>query len=283
MLSRGPFAVVNSPDSPDAKPRWRRASVLMLSLLGILFLLLAVLVSRSMQHEWAAKELRTMGFEAGSPSIVTMLRTNWRGIFGSKWRQWDDRVRLMSSSAVNLDAFGPALRRFEPRGVLLGFCGKLEDVSALRGLPKLERLDFYQCPNVKDIGIVSEFGKLKELTFCNSPALHSLAIIKSGANLTSLHITHCHALDDMEALRELTSLRSLYLAGCPAVKDAELLRGLALLEELDLSGCSELTDVGGLQGLKVLKTVNLQRCPKLKSEAVAALRAALPGAKISFP
>jgi hypothetical protein len=268
---------------PKTKSRWRLAAPLIVTALGFLVLWLGFSVWRSLERHQAAAELRAMGFEAGAPSFWTLLRTNARAIFNPKSRPWHDRVRLMSSPAGNLDAFGPALHRFRPRGVLLGFCSKLEDVTALRGLSNLERLDFYACPKVTNLEIVSEFTELKELTFNDSPALRSLAIIQSGRRLTTLHITNCKALDDLDALRGLTSLRSLFLVGCPAVKDAELLRGLSDLEELDLSGCSSLTNVDGLHGLKKLKTVNLRRCPGLTPEAVAALRAAIPRAQVVPP
>jgi hypothetical protein len=165
--------------------------------------------------ERAANDLRKMGFEAGTNNFFQTVRTNWRQVFTSKFyknrSEWTNRVRIMSLPRTDLNSCGPALLRFRPSEVLLGFCGKLEDVSVLRNLPDLERLDFYKCSKVKDCEIVSSFAKLRELTFFDNPALQSLAIIKSGAKLTSLHIWECRNLTDLDELRHLTSLRSLYL------------------------------------------------------------------------
>jgi hypothetical protein len=255
--------------------------------LAALALSLAFLSYRATERGRAAAELQKMGFEAGSRDFLQTLRTDWRRVFKSSYykhrHEWSSRVRIMSLRGEDLNAYAPALIRFRPREVLLGFCKNLEDVSVLRNFPDLERLDFYECPKMKDVGIVSEFAELKELTFRGNPALRSLDIIKSGARLTSLHISDCHSLDDLTALCRLTSLRSLYLTDIPSVHDAELLRGLVHLEELDLSGCAGLSDIKGLCGLKSLKSVNLKRCSKLNTEAVAELRAALPGAKILSP
>jgi hypothetical protein len=202
---------------------------------------LTVSIVRSLNRERGAAELRAAGFEAGSESLLKAIRKNWRGAFNAvtskNRREWSARARLMSSNVRDLNTYSTALTRFEPREVLLGFCPNLEDVSALRNLPNLERLDFYECPKVNDLSIVSEFRKLRELTLRDNPALRSLDIIKSGKELRSLHIWRCRALEDLQSLRDLTSLRSLYLADCVSLKDTELLRGLSLLEELDLSGC----------------------------------------------
>jgi hypothetical protein len=255
--------------------------------LSVLVLWLGFLSYCAIERERAAAELRKMGFEAGSRDFFQAIRTNWRQVFTSNYyknrREWSSRVRLMSLSSKDLNACGSALVRFRPREMLLGFCRNLEDVSVLRNLPDLERLDFYECPKMKDVGIVSEFVKLRELTFRDSPSLQTLDIIKSGASLRSLHISECRALNDLNALRQLTSLRSLYLSGVPSIQGAEVLSGLASLEELDLSGCRELSDLKGLYGLKSLKSVNLRNCPKLRAESVVALRVALPNAAIQYP
>jgi hypothetical protein len=255
--------------------------------LGVLAVWLAVFTYRSIGREHAAADLRMMGFEAGSKSIFPVIRSNWRVAFSAKFfkdrKEWDSRVRLMSRTVKDLDAYGPTLVRFQPREVLLGFCNNLEDVSVLRDFSALERLDFYECPKVKDLQIVSEFVNLRELTFRTSPALRSLDIVKSGTKLRSLHISNCRALDDISALRHLTSLRSLYLTDVPAVKDTELLRGLVDLEELDLSGCQELSDLNGLHGLKRLRSVDLRNCLMVSTKSVTELRSALPNARIQFP
>jgi len=269
--------------NPPPSFRRRARFILFFGVVSALIVWLTVGVMHSIQHANAAAELRQMGFEAGSPSIFTLGLAKWREIFNPKRREWNQMVRLMGSNAQSLDRFASALHRFKPRKVLLGFCRNLEDVSALRALPELERLDFYECPAMSNPGIVSEFPKLKELTFRGNPFLRSLHVISAGKNLTSLHITNCAALDDLNALNGLTSLRSLYLTGSSAMKDAELLRELTLLEELDLSDCAELANVDGLRGLKALKSVTLHHCPKLTPDAVAALRSALPGATIRFP
>jgi hypothetical protein len=272
---------VLAPNSPPSFAR-RARLILFFGVVSALIVWLTIGVLHSIQHENAAAELRQMGFEAGSPSIFTLGLAKWREIFNPKRREWNQMVRLMGSNAKSLDRFASALHRFKPRKVLLGFCRNLEDVSALRALPELERLDFYECPAMSNPGIVSEFPKLKELTFRGNPFLRSLDVIKAGKNLTKLHITNCAALDDLKALSGMPSLDSLYLTGCPAVKDAELLRGLTALVELNLSDCRELNNVDGLHGLKMLKSVNLLGCSKLTTEAVASLRAAIPNAKIYF-
>jgi hypothetical protein len=279
--------VIKSTRSPDATARQSRR-LPWLKYLGLAFLVwLTFSTYRTVERNRAASELRTMGFEAGTESIPSVIRRHgwgsFKAIFNKKRLEWDGRVRLLGGQVSDLNQAAPALQRFKPREVLLGFCRNLDDVSVLRKFPKLERLDFYECPHVTDLGIVSEFTNLKELTFRNSPALRDLGIIQSGTQLVSLHISNCDALVDLQALKQLTSLRSLHLSDCAGVKDAESIRGLSALEDLDLSGCAQLTDVKGLQGLKSLKTVNLRNCRNLPVDAVTALRAALPNTKIQHP
>jgi hypothetical protein len=192
---------MNSPKPDGTNSRKSRIRFVLFLLLATLVLWLAVSVFRTMDREQAAADLRKMGFEAGSESIIQVIRKNWRGayrvIFSKKRQEWNDRARLLFSNVTDLNGCAPTLIRFKPREILLGFCGNLEDVSALRNFPDLERLDFYDCPKVTDVGIVSHFVKLRELTFRKNPALRSLDIIKSGSHLKSLHISNCQALVDL--------------------------------------------------------------------------------------
>lgn len=236
----------------------------------------------------AAQELRDFGFEAGAPGKP---KQGFRATWNEVWRNlttrsntkpdtgWADRVRLMSNSTTSLDPFGPALTRFQPKEVLLGFCVNLSDVSALQSLPSLERLDFYNCPSVTDFTIVTHFPRLRQLTFFNSPALQNLACLRSSPELESLHITNCTTLGDVSDLTVCKGLRKLWLIRCPQLQSVEPVSGLPLLEELDLSHCHTSVDLKPLHGLKNLKQIRLTG-PALPSEAIDALRAALPGAKI---
>ena len=249
-------------------------------------------IAPSVKRSAAASELQRMGFEVGAPGRggARGFRGWWDNLW-NRWKrgtdpgagEWKNRVRLMSSSVTSLDGFAPALVRFQPKEVLLGFCNKLTDVSALKAFPGLERLDFYACPKVVDLAIVSEFRNARALTFHQSPGLKSLDVIQSGAELTSLHVSQCERLADFNALRSLTSLRSLWLNQCDQLQNTDDLRGLTLLEDLSLVGCTGLRDVTGLHGLQRLKTVRLNGCSSLPAGAVAALRAALPGATVTYP
>ena len=252
------------------------------SLLAILLFGIAFIVHRTAEREQAKNELRKLGVQAGRESLLSAVRADWRRVFKRDWWDWQDRIRIMSCAAANLDAYGPALHRLQPREVLLGFSNNLKDVSALRGLPDLRRLDFYECPAVANVEIVSEFPNLRELTFNHSPALRSLSIIKSGTKLKSLHITNCRQLEDIDALRELTSIRSLFLSRCPLIKNTESFRGLTDLEELDLSDCDQLANVEGLHQLKSLKSVNVRGCRLLTEDSIEKLLLALPKTKIRY-
>jgi hypothetical protein len=245
-------------------------------------------IGPSMKRSAAARELQRMGFEAGERGRGSA--PGFRGWWNEMWRhlkqgpdpkaaEWVDRVRLMSSPATSLDAFASALIQFQPKEVLLGFCNNLSDVKTLRAFPALERLDFYDCPQVIDFTIVSHFPQLRQLTFHNSPALQNLACLGSATQLKSLHISKCAALADFNALQACQSLRNLWLTECPHLLSAEPLRNLSQLEELDLSRCAGLVDVTAIHGLKQLKVVRLVGCP-VPVDAIAALRAALPGTNI---
>ena len=250
---------------------------------------LGVTVTPSIKRSVAASELRSLGFEAGVAGNPG--KQSWRSWLDGMWQrwrkgpdpkaaEWTDRVRLMSSRANTLNPYASALSKFQPKEVLLGFCGNLSDVSALRSFRALERLDFYECPKVTDFTIVSQFPQLRKLTFHESPALKNLDCIRSATHLDSLHISKCPELSDFDGLQACKNLQSLWLSGCARLHTAESLRELSQLEDLNLSGCSGLVDVTALHGLKRLKVVRLDGCP-IPSDAIAALRAALPGTTVS--
>ena len=96
-------------------------------------------------------------------------------------------------------------------------------------------------------------------------------------------MTECGGITDFGPLRDFTGLTLLSLSDSPHLQNSDALRGLTQLEVLNLSDCTNLSDVTGLHSLKSLKIVRLNGCIKLLPEAVAALRAALPGAEVDYP
>ncbi len=102
-------------------------------------------------------------------------------------------------------------------------------------------------------------------------------------NPRELHIYNASSLRDLSALRPLTRLQGVSLDGCTGLTNVETLKNLSALQEIYLINCTALTNVDALKYLFALKTVNLDGCTGLTKESVAALKAALPNARIIGP
>jgi hypothetical protein len=141
----------------------------------------------------------------------------------------------------------------------------VEDITALRALPRLQRL-FLRSESVQ--------SKLKDL----SPL--------RGTALTHLSVYGCARLHDLTPLR---GMRLVWLdaARCPQLKDLTPLQGMPLtwlglwltdqvtdlsplrgmpLESLDLNGCIHVEDLTPLQGMRIVR-LNLSRCDEVKDLA----------------
>ena len=268
--------------------RWLAVVVLIFLIVGTFVF---VQTSPSIARQRAANQLRKMGLTVGVESEREAGLKGWWNDLKRIWSQrnleppslWKEQVSLISSEVENLDRFASVLVRFRSRSIRMVSCLQLNDLSVLKRLPDLKEVEVSNCPGITDMAWLSEVPKLRTLTISNLPGLTGIPSVKSASKVKKLRVTECNGITDFGHLRDFTGLTLLSLSDSPNLQNTDALRGLSKLEHLFLSDCTGLSDVTGLHSLKSLRFVRLNGCIKLSPEAVAALRAALPGAEEDYP
>ena len=110
----------------------------------------------------------------------------------------------------------------------------------------------------------------------------NLAVIHR-LNPKRIQIWYASSLGDLSTLSNLTRLETLTLSNCTGLTSLDALRNLSALREVWLNDCTKLTNVDALKNLSALEEIDLSGCTGLTPESVAALKAALPKAKILGP
>ena len=123
----------------------------------------------------------------------------------------------------------------------------------------------------------------KELTIKDASTMHDLSALTPLTRLQGVSLGNATRLTNGDALRNLTALKGVYLGGCKALTNVDALKNLSALQDVVLIDCTGLTNVDGLKNLSALQYVWLAGCTGLTKESVAALKAALPNAKIYGP
>ena len=127
---------------------------------------------------------------------------------------------------------------------------------------------------------------LDGVTFLRIPTSESFeqnVAIVHHLNPRKLEIDGAATLRDLSALKSLRRLEWFGLVGCIRLTNVEALKNLSSLQMVLLEGCSALTNVDALKNLSTLRSISLIGCTGLTPDHVAALKAALPNAKITGP
>jgi hypothetical protein len=131
-------------------------------------------------------------------------------------------LRLLAGAtfATSLDLYG---------------CERLEDLSPLATLTRLQALDMPFCPRVKDLTPLAGLASLKRLNLQSCTGLTRLDGLEGLANLTTLSLMNCTRITDLAPLAGLSRLETLDLTRCTALTDLTPLVGLAGLRRLRLT------------------------------------------------
>ncbi len=289
------------PKNSEPTPRWRRwqRKVLLVVLVGI-----SVLGWHEFTGRRAIRQLREAGFY--STSEDTMLgarlwkaaRCDLRLLFSARTWAMEPSVWQVEESKVgqlrNFDAFASALRRVNPEALLLYSVRKpnsegrpwglaLENVDGLAGVTALRLLALYDCLSLQNVDGLKGLTSLGQLEITGCRALNNIDVLKGLTGLKGLSLRGAVLIRNVDVLKGLTALTQLDLSYCRALESVGGLKGLPSLIKLSLEACSELHDVDGIKGLTLLQELDLRGCTKLRPEQVAALKEALPNARILYP
>ncbi len=156
------------------------------------------------------------------------------------------------------------------RDLSLGNADGLQDLDAIRGLPRLERLHVYRA-GIVGIERMGALPRLRRLELSDCPKLASLTGCANLPRLEELTITSCDALPDVRGIRGAKRLKKVELRSLNGLESLEGLQGLPALRDLFVTSES-LTHLGALVDLPALKEVWLSGCRSLSNYgALAAL------------
>ena len=141
-------------------------------------------------------------------------------------------------------------------------CRELEDISALKTMPRLRRLVLGSSDRLQDLHPLSTLTALTEVVL-GGRALSDLSPLARITSLTVLGLSELAGVKDIAPIGALPHLRALVLSGAQDVKELRTLRGLVTLEELGLQAMACLETLDGLSELTTLRRLELVGCPRL--------------------
>ncbi|GFP89653.1 putative disease resistance protein at4g19050 [Phtheirospermum japonicum] len=154
-----------------------------------------------------------------------------------------------------------------PRYFYLKNCPRLEKLTPIEGLSKIEVLDLSGSTKLREIRV--EFFKnvkaLRELNLSKT-SVNNLSFISCLGTLRKLFLSHCLSLEKFEKnLSELEELEILDFSGCENLKEieGESFDKMPRLYSLNLSGLTQLDKLPSLSKLTSLKKLYVRNCPKI--------------------
>ena len=113
-----------------------------------------------------------------------------------------------------------------------------------------------------------------------SEAFEQHLAIVHRLNPKALIIEDTATLRDLSALKPLDQLKKVWLFRSLELTNLGGFENLSALQRVVLTGCPRLSNVDALKNLSALRDVWIYDCTGLSKESVAALKAALPNARI---
>ncbi len=142
-------------------------------------------------------------------------------------------------------------------------CRELEDLNALKSMPRLRRLVLGSSDRLRDLHPLAGLTALTELVL-GGPALSDLSPLAGLSELAVLGLSELAGVTDLAPIGALPALREMVLSGTRDVKELRTLRGLVTLEELGLQDMASLETLDGLSDLAALRRLELVACPSLR-------------------
>ena len=207
----------------------------------------------------ALAEAKALGWTVEYTEPFETIRADWKAAF--KKETWLDGVKeVIIWRRESFEQHFAIVHRLNPKALHIGEAATLRDLSALKPLTRLQWVTLYRFTGLTNVDGLKNFPALQQVS-----------------------LDECTGLTNVDALKNLPALKVVRLKGCTGLTNLGALMNLFALEEVYLGDCTGLTNVDGLMNLPSLRNVDLTGCTGLTPETVAALKAALPNAKITGP
>ena len=230
----------------------------------------------------ALAEALALGWTVGYTDPVETIRADWKAAF--KKKTWLDGVRFVRPATMaKLEQHLDMAHRLNPRGLWIHNDPQLFNLSVFTKLSGLRRVGIAGCSGLTDVDALRSLPFLQDVRLIDCTGLTDVDAFKYLNEVGDICLNGCIGLSNVDALAHLSTLRFLGLSGCTRLKNMDALKRLTSLRHVDLAGCTGLTNVDALKTLPSLQQVDLGGCTGLTTESVAALKAALPNARISGP
>lgn len=145
----------------------------------------------------------------------------------------------------------------------MGWNSPIEDISPLRYLEKLRRLELGQASRLEDLRPLRELKQIKQLELSYCDALRDLSPLAEMRGLESL--TLClPCIEDLSPLKKLRKLRELDLYDSGRVMDLARIPLLPNLEILRVERCSGRRGLEQLRSCRRLKVLMIRQAPRLE-------------------
>jgi hypothetical protein len=250
----------------------------------------------------ALKEAEAIGWSVRYTDPVETIRQDWKAAF--KKATWLDGVTLLNiATSESFEQHLAIAHRLNTQWLRIGDAHTLRDLSPLKPLTRLKKVEFYSCTGLANVDALKNLSTLHWLWLNGCTGLMDVDGLKNLSALKEVLLDGCAGLTNVNGLRNLTALEGVSLNGCAGLTNVDVLKNLSAMKELSLFGCTGLTNVDGLKNLSALQSVRLDgctgltnveglkscrslkwvaltRCTGLTPESVAALKAALPNTQI---
>lgn len=137
-----------------------------------------------------------------------------------------DNLERVIISQCNIRNFNGIEKFPQVKAITAWYCYSLNDISAIKKLPNLLRLDFGPCPKIKNLDILREIPTLRVLS------LHSFKevdtdVIKSIKELRFLFLEYCNPIPSIKFIDDLKKMLGLLIIGTKIV-DGDITPALKL-------------------------------------------------------
>ena len=207
----------------------------------------------------ALKQAKALGWRVGYTDPTNEIRRNWKAAF--KKETWLDGMKwLVIPTSGDLRRNLSTAHRLNPMALTIRHAEALRDLSTLSGLTRLQKIDLIHCTRLTNVDALINLSDLQRVLLDN-----------------------CTDLTNVDGLKNLSALKFVRITGCSGITNVDALKSLSALQEVYLMSCKGLTNVDALKNLPALREVWLNGSTGLTKESIAALKAALPNARIIGP
>lgn len=167
------------------------------------------------------------------------------------------RLRTLKAAALNPpEGLGRVSHLTRLEDVEILDCEKLEDVYALKQMPRLRRLILSNTQALWNLEPIGGLTELEELNI-GGEGIRDAGALRNLTKLRFLALERCSALGDLSFLADLGQLETLYLDGAP-ILSLHALSSQGKLRRLTVQNLGQLFTLDGIESCAGLQTVEIQ-------------------------